>query len=120
MALQQLDVEEHELPSVEALLAGSLALMTGYSQALQAELPPQARVRMGDRLLGNLAMLVDHPQLSLGFRQVLLGLHQRWEAMRQCTLGPAGDADLAAANATHPHEEHRPGWSVLAAPNRLQ
>ena len=41
--------EEHELPCIEAVLAGTLALMTGYSQALQAELGPQQRVSMGKR-----------------------------------------------------------------------
>jgi hypothetical protein len=77
--------EEHELPSIEAVLAGTLALMTGYSQALQAALEPQHRLLMGAKITGNLALLVDHPQLSLGFRQVLLGLQRRWQAMSQCT-----------------------------------
>lgn len=77
--------EEHELPCIEAVLAGTLALMTGYSQALQAALGPQHRVAMGVKIGANLALLVDHPQLSLGFRQVLLGLQGRWALMSQCT-----------------------------------
>jgi len=79
-------MEEHELPSVEAVLAGTLALMTGYSQALQAELDPQGRVAMGEKIGCNLGLLLDHPQLSLGFRQVLFGLQQRWRAMNACTV----------------------------------
>jgi hypothetical protein len=85
MAHRPTDIEEHELPSIEAVLAGTLALMTGYSQALQAELDPQHRVKMGSKIGDNLSLLVDHPQLSLGFRQVLLGLQGRWRAMGECT-----------------------------------
>ena len=43
-------VEEHELPCLEAVLAGTLALMTGYSQALQAELHPRQRIQMGEKI----------------------------------------------------------------------
>jgi hypothetical protein len=84
-------LEEHELPSIEALLAGTLALMTGYGQALQAALEPQHRLSMGVKVGSNLALLVDHPQLSLGFRQVLSGLQGRWEAMSRCTEEAARD-----------------------------
>ena len=82
-------IEEHDLPSVEAVLAGTLALMTGYSQALQAELDPRGRVAMGDKIGDNLGLLLDHPQLSPGFRQVLLGLQRRWHAMSECTRSAA-------------------------------
>jgi hypothetical protein len=84
--------EEHELPSLEAVLAGTLALMTGYSQALQAELGPQVRLHMGLKIGDNLSMLAGHPQLSTGFRQVLLGLQDRWQSMSECTAqaSPAG------------------------------
>ena len=97
--------EEHELPCIEAVLAGTLALMTGYSQALQAELGPQHRVSMGQKIGDNLALLADHPQLSLGFRQVLRGLRRRWHSMSECTSQAAFDAGA--------------GFHV-AAPARLQ
>ncbi len=93
MAHRPADIEEHQLPSIEAVLAGTLALMTGYSQALQAELDPQHRVKMGLKIGNNLSLLVDHPQLSLGFRQVLLGLQLRWHAMGECTAQAAQDCD---------------------------
>ena len=98
--------EEHELPSVEAVLAGTLALMTGYSQALQAELDPQARLTMGLKIGDNLAMLAGHVQLSMGFRQVLLGLQDRWRSMSECT-----------AQASPAARESR---FQMAAPKRLQ
>ena len=85
--------EEHELPSLEAVLAGTLALMTGYGQALQADHDPAQRLRMSRKIVDNLALLVDHPRLSLGFRQVLLGLQDRWQAMRRCTEEAAHEVD---------------------------
>ncbi len=91
------DTEEHELPSVEAVLACTLALMTGYSQALQAELHPAQRLAMGEKITRSLRLLVEHPQLSLGFRQVLLGLQTRWQAMGACTRDAALDCEGCAA-----------------------
>lgn len=111
-------IEEHELPSVEAVLAGTLALMTGYSQALQAELDPAQRLRMSMKVSLNLAALVDHPQLSLGFRQVLLGLRQRWQAISRCTEDAAGDLADGIAGDSAPSGGGA-GWRC-AAPKRLQ
>jgi hypothetical protein len=111
------DIEEHELPCIEAVLAGTLALMTGYSQALQAELHPRQRVLMGVKIGDNLALLVQHPQLSLGFRQVLLGLQSRWQAMGECTCAAAHDCAVSASEAgTASHPSH----ARLPAPKRLQ
>jgi len=87
--------EEHELPSVEAVLAGTLALMTGHSQALQADVHPENRLLMGAKIGRNLALLVDHPLLSEGFRQVLAGLRQRWLLMTACNA-EAGRATQGA------------------------
>jgi hypothetical protein len=110
MPCPAVDIEEHELPSLEAVLAGTLALMTGYSQALQAELDPGGRVAMGDKIGANLALLLDHPQLSAGFRRVLGSLRERWLAMGECTR---------AAAAGHERAAHAPRWA-LQAPKRLQ
>lgn len=112
-ARSQEHIEEHELPSVEAVLAGTLALMTGYSQALQAELDPQGRVAMGEKIGSNLGLLVDHPQLSLGFRQVLFGLQHRWMAMSECTRAAQCCSAAGAARKT-------PAAWPVAAPKRLQ
>lgn len=120
MAQRPADIEEHELPSIEAVLAGTLALMTGYSQALQAELDPQHRVKMGLKIGDNLSLLVDHPQLSLGFRQVLLGLQGRWHAMSECTAQAAQDCDCAAADTMPAPPRDMATRFHLAAPKRLQ
>jgi len=105
------EIEEHELPCIEAVLAGTLALMTGYSQALQAELHPRQRVLMGEKIGDNLTLLLQHPQLSLGFRHVLLGLHRRWQAMDACTRDAACEFEAADAFPAH-------AW--LGAAERLQ
>ena len=101
--------EEHELPSIEAVLAGTLALMTGYSQALQAEQDPSVRLRMGEKIGDNLALLTEHPLLSLGFRQVVLGLRGRWQAMSDCTT-----------RAQHESARHSLPGLQLPASKRLQ
>ena len=120
MAHRPANIEEHELPSIEAVLAGTLALMTGYSQALQAELDPQHRVKMGVKIGDNLSLLADHPQLSLGFRQVLLGLRGRWRAIGECTAQAAQDCDCARADPVAAQAREGVSRFHVAAPKRLQ
>jgi len=93
-------VEEHLLPPIEALLAGTLALMTGYSQYLQAEANPSHRIRMGEKIAHNLAVLADHPLLSTGCRCVLGQLQQRWADMAHCTLLAGGAGAVAGFGST--------------------
>lgn len=107
------NTEEHELPCIEAVLAGTLALMTGYGQALLAELDPAQRLGMGRKVVDNLALLGQHPQLSLGFRQVLIGLLGRWQAMTLCTEEAAREVNGGAV----PAGGRR---FLVAAPERLQ
>ena len=99
--------QEHHMPPVEAVLAGTLALMTGYSQFLQAEANPAHRIGMGEKITRNLAMLSEHPQLSPDCRRVLWHLHERWAVMASCTrdagavgLAPPDDAFPAPASRT--------------------
>ena len=107
--------EEHDLPCIEAVLAGTLALMTGYSQALQAELDPAQRLAMGAKIGVNLALLMDHPRLSLGFRQVAYGLRRRWTVMSDCTAQAARDCACGSAGAAAHFDR-----MTLPAPERLQ
>jgi len=103
--------EEHDLPCIEAVLAGVLALMTGYSQSLLADQPPDQRLAMGTRIAGHLWALADHPQLSPEFRTVLGNLHRRWDGMCLCSARePTGQAPRETAPAIRLH----------AAPGRLQ
>lgn len=106
--------EEHDLPCLEAVLAGTLALMTGYGQALQAALGPAQRLDVGRKVVDNLALLSAHPQLSSGFRQVLAGLYRRWQAMSRCTEEAARESA-----AVQPGPAGR-GVLMVAAPERMQ
>ena len=108
-------MEEHELPCIEAVLAGTLALMTGYSQALQAEIDPARRLQINVKVADNLALLMDHPMLSLGFRQVVRGLRSRWQAMGDCTAQAAPDCGCGASAGVA-----TPSSLQMPAPKRLQ
>ncbi|WP_439520571.1 hypothetical protein [Hydrogenophaga sp.] len=68
--------EEYHLPSVEALLAGTLALMTGYAQSAR-DCPHRAL--MADKLVSNLFCLSGHPQLSVPMQTMLANLRTRWQ-----------------------------------------
>jgi hypothetical protein len=85
-------IEDHHMPAVEALLAGTLALMTGYSQFLQASVNPAHRVCMGEKITRQLAYLAEHDGLSVDCRSVLRQLHERWSVMTGCTLVAASDS----------------------------
>ena len=112
--------EEHALPTVEAVLAGTLALMTGYSQSLLAELNPEHRVLMGRKIGNNLALLAEHPQLSAPFHLLLGGLQQRWAQMAGCTAeaAPAGCA-VARQAAALPHRQPAPRPPCPGSPHQL-
>lgn len=68
-------IEEVALPGVEALLAGTLALMTGYAQA-GAE--STHRAMMASKIACNLSELAAHPQLSDAMRQLVRRLSGDW------------------------------------------
>lgn len=90
-------IEEFELPTFEALLAGTLALMTSYAQAAQAELDPAGRLAASRRIAENLALLRERPEASALLKRLLERLHSCWLQMTRCTAasGPA-EAALAA------------------------
>lgn len=77
--------EEYELPTFEALLAGTLALMTGYAQAAQAEVDPSGRLAANRRIAENLALLHARPETSATLRRLLDRLAASWRQMARCT-----------------------------------
>ncbi|TXH90874.1 MAG: hypothetical protein E6Q78_03605 [Rhodoferax sp.] len=80
--------EEYTLPSAEALLGGTLALMTGLSQTSCAK----HRALMEQKIVANLDSLTQSPQLSAGFRQLLESLRLRWQAMHDNVTMPGSAA----------------------------
>ena len=59
---------------IEAVLAGTLALMTVYAQTCCAR---QAAM-LAQKIVSNLESLGEHAQLSTNFQTVLRGLQGRW------------------------------------------
>jgi len=70
------DAETHEylLAPAEAILAGTLALMTGQAQASCHE----ARCLMTRRICANLAELGQQPALHPNFRAAVRHLNEHW------------------------------------------
>jgi hypothetical protein len=100
-------IEEYELPCSEAVLAGTLALMTAYSQSLQAERDPAQRLAISLRVAHNLERLGDQPALSEPFRALSGRLATLWRQMARCTADACADcldehaAPPAAAGGAH-------------------
>jgi hypothetical protein len=68
---------EYLLGSAEALLAGTLALMTAIAQGCCGE----HRAAMQRKVLANLAELEQHPDVSQQFQAVTAQLQQHWAAL---------------------------------------
>jgi hypothetical protein len=111
--------EEHHMPAIEAVLAGTLALMTGYSQFLQAATNPAHRLSMGEKIAHNLAVLAGHPMLSSDCRCVLSQLHERWAVMSNCTVAAATACQSGEAPCPG-HDAHPDPYLTLRAPSMLQ
>jgi hypothetical protein len=80
--------EEYTLPSAEALMAGTLALITGYAQSAPGctHRPVLAR-----KLITNLRFLSEHPHLSAPMQTMLSNLRTRW-LLELERVGPAGSS----------------------------
>jgi hypothetical protein len=77
--IQSVADEEYRLPCAEALLAGTLALMTGHAQACCSN----QRHLMAKKIGTNLSQLAEHPQLLPQFRAMLWNLGKHWQALMQ-------------------------------------
>jgi len=81
---------EYELPCVEALLAGTLALMTGHAQACCEN----HRCLMTCKIVFQLGQLAEHPVLSPPFRAALGNLRTHWQLLQDKGPRPAPDPRL--------------------------
>lgn len=102
---------EYILPRVEAMLAGTLALMTGHAQ----NGCPNRRMLMALKIRHNLQELQEQDGLSEAFRTVLRRLGHEWGALAVAlpAVAPACPADEARAGGAA-----QPAW--LAGSPRLQ
>jgi hypothetical protein len=98
------DDEGYEMPAADALLAGTLALMTGHAESACA----RHKGLMSKKIVSNLFFLAEHPSLNPHFRRVVLRMHGHWAHLVD-PAGPtaalremaAGDVSLTAS--THWH-----------------
>ncbi|MCK6432952.1 MAG: hypothetical protein L6Q68_07965 [Aquabacterium sp.] len=98
--------EPHALPSLEALMAATLALMTGWAGPC-----PQARVDehtqrrlIARKIVSNLFFLQHHPQAPPNLRQVCANAHARWQP-----LAADGGAPGAVPSAARSQNVGTPG-----------
>ena len=94
--------EEYVMPSVDALLAGTFALMTGYAQ-MAPECPN--RDLIARKLVSNLFYLANHPQVTPNLRCMLGNLRTRWQILLEETVArgsrePAPTASWHEAHGT--------------------
>ncbi len=78
-------ITEIEMPAAEALLAGTLALMTGFDEP-RASSPGATgahQALLARKISENLALLAEHPMLTPAFQTIVWGLCSRWRGI--CT-----------------------------------
>lgn len=87
--------EDYVLPGAEALLAGTLALMTGLAQsAAEGAGAPANAEAMRCKIIENLGALAAHAGLSQPMRQMVARLQGHWE--RTAHAASAGPRERAA------------------------
>ncbi|GKS75874.1 hypothetical protein AVME950_13280 [Acidovorax sp. SUPP950] len=98
--------EEYRLPCTEALLASTMALMTGHAHTAEAPY----RDAMARKIIVNLQALSQMPGLTSHFRTMLRSLQTHW------TPGP----ERQAAAQENRDPEPRPQALWHAAPEAVQ
>ena len=66
--------EEYTMPCAEAMLAGTLALMTAHAQACCDD----HKTLMARKIASHLLVLSEHPLLSPPFKTMLWNLREHW------------------------------------------
>jgi hypothetical protein len=99
-------------PSAEALLAGTLALMTGHAQGCCED----HRALMTKKIIANLLMLSSHPEASSGFRAMVAKLHAMWiRLLQQGNVHPLADQPAHRdATLSHHPSQHRVLWHATS------
>ncbi|MDZ7855825.1 hypothetical protein [Sphaerotilus sp.] len=79
------------LPSLEALVAGTVALMTSWADpCVDARITrADQRSLLARKVVSNLFFMQNHPCASPALRQVMANAHQRWVGLAQV---PATDS----------------------------
>jgi hypothetical protein len=83
-----------DLPSIDGMLAGTMALMTGYAEHQCEQGNANCRNLMAKKIVSNLFFLVNHPQMSKAMASVMCTLQNHWQ-----TLSALGALEAGADNA---------------------
>ncbi len=89
-----------ELPCIDGMLAGTLALMTGYAEHQCEQGNATRRHLMATKIVSNLYFLASHPQMPSAMALVMRNLQNHWH-----TLGALGALE-SGANAVLWHPQH--------------
>lgn len=81
---------EYHLSRAEALLAGTLALMTAHAQACCDE----RRQLMAAKIVANLSQVIEQPAMSPQFQAAMWNLRTHWQGLQAQSVAPAADRQL--------------------------
>lgn len=70
-----------ELPCIDGMLAGTLALMTGYAEHQCDQGSVHCRSLMARKIVSNLFFLSSHPQMPTAMAAVLCNLQKHWHTL---------------------------------------
>jgi hypothetical protein len=89
-----------DLPCIDGMLAGTLALMTGYAEHQCEQGNAQSRYLMAKKIVSNLFFLASHPQMPAPLAAVMRNLQTHWHTLT--ALGALESNPPSAAEATTP------------------
>jgi hypothetical protein len=101
--------DEISLPCAQALLAGTLALMSAYAAPLAgatSATDAACRTQMARKIVENLCFLREHPGLATPMRSVVTKLHVHWSTLAdsdRATPAPSAAATLRPVSAARLH-----------------
>ncbi|WP_157269528.1 hypothetical protein [Azohydromonas aeria] len=88
---------EAQVPSLDALMAATLALMTRWADPVPQSCPEQTRRMrslLARKIVSNLFFLQHHPAMGEQMGLIVANAHRCWQGMAQ---GDEAAADVAAA-----------------------
>jgi hypothetical protein len=90
-------------PCAEALVAGTVALMTTWADPCRhARLDAaEQRALIARKIVSNLYFLREHPALSCGLRQVMGMAHERWVALAVQQPSASQPSPVSSPGALH-------------------
>jgi hypothetical protein len=70
-----------DLPCIDGMLAGTLALMTGYAEHKCEQGNAQSRYLMAKKIVSNLFFLASHPKMPAPLAAVMRNLQMHWHTL---------------------------------------